>query len=193
MERLKAGSHKKLGFGHRTGSSPCTHSIGKFFLWFIVFFPLRLPPPARPGTTCKIYYLLIILLSSKASGLPRYLGHRAISQNSAVELSCVAQQAWLAIKHSSWGLKVCDNDDFPTGFCQNVSAWQHIWMCDFTRPETLNLRSLGAAGRKIVILKNFQVIRLPAIRSWCTFWRSIFIVLAVGKLEIVLAKSNTVL
>ena len=28
----------KKWFGHRAGRSPCTHSIGKFFLWLIVFF-----------------------------------------------------------------------------------------------------------------------------------------------------------
>ena len=42
----------KKWFGHRAGRSPCAHSIGKFFLCYIVFFLLKLPPPARPGTTC---------------------------------------------------------------------------------------------------------------------------------------------
>ena len=28
----------KKWFGHRAGRSPCAHSIGKFFLWLIVFF-----------------------------------------------------------------------------------------------------------------------------------------------------------
>ena len=28
----------KTWFGHRAGRSPCAHSIGKFFLWLIVFF-----------------------------------------------------------------------------------------------------------------------------------------------------------
>ena len=44
---------QKNWFGHRTASSPCAHSIGKFFLWFIVLFLLELPPPACPGTTCS--------------------------------------------------------------------------------------------------------------------------------------------
>ena len=45
----------KNRFGHRTGWSPCAHSIGKFFLWFICFFSLKLPPPARSGTTRTKY------------------------------------------------------------------------------------------------------------------------------------------
>ena len=47
----------KKWFGHRAGRSPCAHSIGKFFLCYIVFFLLKLPPPARPGTTCNIYII----------------------------------------------------------------------------------------------------------------------------------------
>ena len=44
----------KTWFGHRAGRSPCAHSIGKFFLCYMFFFLVKLPPPARPGTTCKI-------------------------------------------------------------------------------------------------------------------------------------------
>ena len=40
----------KKWFGHGAGRSPCAHSIGNFFLCYIVFFLLTLPPPARPGT-----------------------------------------------------------------------------------------------------------------------------------------------
>ena len=48
-------------FGHRNGRSSCAHSIGKFFLCYIVFFLLKLPPPARPGTTCiSTVYLMIV-------------------------------------------------------------------------------------------------------------------------------------
>ena len=49
----------KKWFAHRAGRSPCAHSIGKFFLCYISsFFLLKLPPPARPGTTCILYNIL---------------------------------------------------------------------------------------------------------------------------------------
>ena len=37
---VEGWSNQKKRFGHRTGSSPCGHSIGNFFLWFRVFFML---------------------------------------------------------------------------------------------------------------------------------------------------------
>ena len=43
-ERLKAGAYKKNRFGYRTGWWPCAHSIGKFFVLLMFFFPLKLPP-----------------------------------------------------------------------------------------------------------------------------------------------------
>ena len=49
----------KEWFGHGAGRSPCAHSIGKFFLCYILFFLLKLPPPARPGTTCKYTVKLV--------------------------------------------------------------------------------------------------------------------------------------
>ena len=55
MERLNAGAHKNLGLGHRTGSSPCAHSIGNFFLCFIYsFFPSETSAPGSPGN-CSEY------------------------------------------------------------------------------------------------------------------------------------------
>ena len=41
--------HSKKWFGHRAGRSPCAHSIGKFFLWFIVLFPFGNFRPRSPG------------------------------------------------------------------------------------------------------------------------------------------------
>ena len=52
----------KKWFGHGAGRSPCAQSIGKFFLCYILFFLLKLPPPARPGTTCIFVYTLSELI-----------------------------------------------------------------------------------------------------------------------------------
>ena len=39
----------KKWFGHRAGRSPCTHSIGKFFLCYIVLFSSETSAPGSPG------------------------------------------------------------------------------------------------------------------------------------------------
>ena len=62
-ERLKAGPTKKR-FGHRTGSSPCGHSIGIFFSLVLIFFHafhLKLPPQARPGTACALFLFYVYI------------------------------------------------------------------------------------------------------------------------------------
>ena len=39
----------KKWFGHRAGRSPCAHSIGKFFLCYIVLFSSETSAPGSPG------------------------------------------------------------------------------------------------------------------------------------------------
>ena len=39
----------KKWFGHRAGRSPCAHSIGKFFLCYIVLFSSETSTPGSPG------------------------------------------------------------------------------------------------------------------------------------------------
>ena len=50
--------HSKTRFGHRSGWSPGAHSIGKFFLWLIVFFLWNFRPRlARLYLYRNIFYL----------------------------------------------------------------------------------------------------------------------------------------
>ena len=55
----------KKWFGHRAGRSPCAHSIGKFFLCYIVLFLLETSAPGLSGhywySTCK--WMVGILVS----------------------------------------------------------------------------------------------------------------------------------
>ena len=39
----------KKWFGHRAGRSPCAHSIGKFFLCYILLFSSETSAPGSPG------------------------------------------------------------------------------------------------------------------------------------------------
>ena len=57
----------KKWFGHRAGRSPCAHSIGKFFLCYIVLFSSETSAPGSPGNylypICNLRLLWIVSLS----------------------------------------------------------------------------------------------------------------------------------
>ena len=54
----------KKGFGHRAGRSPCAHSIGKFFLCYIVLFLLETSAPGLSGYYWYLPYQLVSRISS---------------------------------------------------------------------------------------------------------------------------------
>ena len=49
MQRQKLRSNRKKKFGHRNGRSSCAHSIGKFFLCYIVLFSFETSATGSPG------------------------------------------------------------------------------------------------------------------------------------------------
>ena len=48
----------KKWFGHRAGRSPCAHSIGKFFLCYIVLFSSEASAPGSSGNYWYLFYIL---------------------------------------------------------------------------------------------------------------------------------------
>ena len=53
----------KKWFGHRAGRSPCAHSIGKFFLCYIVLFPFETSAPGSyyHSHVNSCFYVLLVL------------------------------------------------------------------------------------------------------------------------------------
>ena len=52
----------KKWFGHRAGRSPCAHSIGKFFLCYIVLFSSETSTPGSPGNYLDMDDILYICM-----------------------------------------------------------------------------------------------------------------------------------
>ena len=69
----------KKWFGHRAGRSPCAHSIGKFFLHYIVLFLLETSAPGLSGYYwyLALYWGLILILLSISihRGSTRWTSH----------------------------------------------------------------------------------------------------------------------
>ena len=55
MQRQKLRSNPKKKFGHCNGRSSCAHSIGKFFLCYMVLFSSETSAPGSPGNYLYIY------------------------------------------------------------------------------------------------------------------------------------------
>ena len=66
----------KKWFGHRAGRSPCAHSIGKFFLCYIVLFLLETSAPGLSGYYWYLYVLpkkFGVSLLSRSMNLDTYM------------------------------------------------------------------------------------------------------------------------
>ena len=58
----------KKWFGHRAGRSPCAHSIGKFFLCYIVLFSSETSAPGSPGNYLYDNLDIVIIQHPSISG-----------------------------------------------------------------------------------------------------------------------------
>ena len=54
----------KKWFGHRAGRSPCAHSIGKFFLCYIILFSSETSAPGSPGNYLYTVFVTFVDLKS---------------------------------------------------------------------------------------------------------------------------------
>ena len=109
----------KTWFGHRAGRSPCAHSIGKFFLCYIVLFSCETSAPGSPGNYLYIYiygyfqkegYFQIIHFNRifhyfhhPFSGTPIFWKHPYIHTCEPVKLSLEPARD-LHPPQASWGL-----------------------------------------------------------------------------------------
>ena len=62
---------QKTRFGHRTGWSPCAHSIGKFFLWLLVLFPFETSAPACPALLALVVVVTVAVVLAQRMRVPR--------------------------------------------------------------------------------------------------------------------------
>ena len=142
------GSFKaKKWFGHRAGRSPCAHSIGKFFLWLVVFFF----ETSAPGLSGHYLYTNITSLflqtfhqtttSSTGHRLPGVLlsGHRFSStrapccnSNSHTSLWPLAAANINGVLPSTSGLFLGARDD---RYNRKVGKWKAKWCVFCVKPQ----------------------------------------------------------
>ena len=81
----------KKWFGHRAGRSPCAHSIGKFFLSYIVLFLLETSAPGLSGHYWYNIYCIRILYSQiRSSNIPL-----VVQSVTSVEYACTYIRIYL--------------------------------------------------------------------------------------------------
>ena len=61
MQRQKLRSNLRKKFGHRNGRSSCAHSIGKFFLCYIVLFSFETSATGSPGNYLYLKKITILM------------------------------------------------------------------------------------------------------------------------------------
>ena len=111
----------KKWFGHRAGRSPCAHSIGKFFLCYIVLFLLE---TSAPGLSGHYWYRYICIYMFCLSNFPYpYKGHLFVSASclltkkstKSAEVVLLSCALWCPILLSKQNQGVMGKSPFPKG------------------------------------------------------------------------------
>ena len=103
MQRQKLRSNLRKKFGHRNGRSSCAHSIGKFFLCYIVLFSFETSATGSPGNYLyfsPFLYLVFPLLFTHMNDL--YFPHMKKSVVNPVTARCVGTIKVVALKGLRW-------------------------------------------------------------------------------------------
>ena len=104
----RRGAQAKKWFGHCAGLSPCAHSIGKFFLCYIVLFLLETSAPGLSGHYWYIYiYIFFFKLFARGMMSQRYKMARNTMILFKVLQSITSQTCFGFLSPSCWYGFVC--------------------------------------------------------------------------------------
>ena len=103
----------KKWFGHRAGRSPCAHSIGKFFLCYIVLFLLETSAPGLSG-----HYWYRRYDSSKKRAPPQIPGTQTLTDPVLLWIKKSTSQVLVA--HAKGDPRTCPLAALPWPACQGI-------------------------------------------------------------------------
>ena len=151
----------KKWFGHRAGRSPCAHSIGKFFLCYIVLFSSETSAPGSPGN----------YLYSKWLVTPMYKPFRPFGKQQKSYLGDL-RSPWLRTTYKSWD-DPPSNSPCLTNFSGNLGDCFIIFKNVTIKPPSHYMgvsKNNGTPKSSILIRFNTVFHYKPSILGYPYFW-----------------------
>ena len=148
MQRQKLRSNPKKQFGHRNGRSSCAHSIGKFFLGYIVLFSSETSATGSPGNYLYIYILYTWITTWIHSCM--FALELLFLEGSLYQLGMRLIQAILFFRYS----KVCYHGFLTSDVCHRVVYKQ---FCNSSR--CLHMFLVGQRAQGQIICQDLFVWR----------------------------------